>query len=307
MSAVFQPGTTPERNGFSVGHWTDAEAGTGCTVIVFERAAPAIVDIRGGAPGTRETDLLGPGRLVQSVDAIVLSGGSAFGLGSADGVMAELRTLGRGVATPAGPVPIVPAAVIYDLAVGQPVAPTAANGADAFRDRGPVDALARGRVGVGVGATTGKLFAGAMPDRGGFGYGAVELDDGGRVHALVAVNSAGAIVDPAAGRSVLRPDQSVDRSALLRSFSPPHERSATTLAVVVIDGPCNRRALERCGVAAHDGFARAIWPCHTLMDGDVVFVTSLADGSSDGMDIVRLSVATELAVEQAITDAVTSA
>jgi L-aminopeptidase/D-esterase-like protein len=218
--------------------------------------------------------------------------------------MAELRAIGRGVSTPAGSVPIVPTAVIYDLAVGEPIAPTAANGAEAFRDRGPVDALARGEVGVGAGATTGKLFAGAIPERGGFGYGVIDLEDYGRVHALVVVNSAGAIIDPASARTALQPELSVDRSSLLRRFAPPHERSATTLAVIVIDAPCDRRALERCGVAAHDGFARAIWPCHTLVDGDVVFVTSLQEGTPDGTDVVRLSVATELAVEQAILDAV---
>jgi L-aminopeptidase/D-esterase-like protein len=194
--------------------------------------------------------------------------------------------------------------VIYDLAVGEPIAPTAANGAEAFRVRGPVDALARGHVGVGIGATTGKLFAGEIPDRGGFGYGAVDLEDYGRVHAVLVVNSAGAIIDPASGRTALQPNSSVDRSSLLRRFDSPHERSATTLAVIVVDAPCDRRALERCGVAAHDGFARAIWPCHTLVDGDVVFATSLQEGMPDGTDVVRLGIATELAVEQAILDAV---
>ena len=303
---MFEPKTDSKRNGFTVGHWTDAAAKTGCTVVVFDRSTPAIADVRGGAPGTRETDLLGPGRLVQAVDAIVLTGGSAFGLASADGVMMELRALGRGVATPAGPVPIVPAAVIYDLAVGSPVSPTAASGSAAFSARGPVESLARGQVGAGTGATTGKMFAPERPQRGGVGYGVVELEAGERVHALAVVNSAGTVVDPGTGEQALMHGSRVDRSALLSRLSAPHDRSATTLVVVVVEARCDRRALERCGVAAHDGLARAIWPCHTLFDGDVVFAAGLEDGAPDGTDIVRLSVAAELAVERAIVDAVTT-
>jgi L-aminopeptidase/D-esterase-like protein len=304
--APFQPTTGPERIGFTVGHWTDRAAKTGCTVVVFDRAAPAIVDVRGGAPGTRETDLLGPGRLVQSVDAIVLSGGSAFGLASADGVMSELRELGRGVATPAGPVPIVPAAVIYDLAVGLPIAPTPANGAQAFQNRGSVDALARGLVGAGVGATTSKLFDSGGGERGGFGVGVVELGGERRVVALAVVNAGGRVVVPATGESALPPNHVVDRAALLERLIALHERSATTLAVVTIDAPCDRQTLERSGVAAHDGLARAIWPCHTLFDGDVVFVAGMQAGAPSPAETMQISLAVELAVERAVVDAVTA-
>lgn len=304
--APFEPSIDSARNGFTVGHWTDNAAKTGCTVVVFDRAAPAVVDARGGAPGTRETDLLGPGMLVQSVDAIVLSGGSAFGLASADGVMSELRALGRGVATQAGPVPIVPAAVIYDLAVGLPVAPTALNGAQAFQNRGPIDALARGRVGAGIGATTGKLFDSTDGERGGFGLGMVELGNGRHVVALVVVNAGGRVVVPATGESVLRPKQTVDRASLLAHLTAPHERAATTLVVVAIDAPCDRRTLERGGVAAHDGLARAIWPCHTLFDGDVAFVAGLEFGAPSPAETFQISLAVELAVERAVVDAVTA-
>lgn len=303
---MFRPGETPKRNGFTAGHWTDPVAKTGCTVVVFNRAAPAIVDVRGGAPGTRETDLLGSGMLVQSVDAIALAGGSAFGLAAADGVMAELRILGRGVATPGGPVPIVPAAVIFDLSEGDPVSPSAGNGADAFLNRGPIDLLPRGLAGVGTGAATGKLFAPSGSTRGGFGHGFVELAGDHGVHALVVVNSAGIVINPDNGRAVIDPTGPVDRDELLRRMIPLHERAATTLAVVIVDAPCDRRALERCGVAAHDGFARAIWPCHTLFDGDVVFVAALEDGAPSAAETVRMGLATELAVERAIFDAVTS-
>src|SRR5437870_5476304 len=161
----------------SAGHWTDHNALTGCTVVLFDRLAPAVVDVRGGAPGTRETDLLAPGRLVRSVDAILLAGGSAFGLAAADGVMRYLREQDRGVSTPAGPVPIVPAAVIFDLAVGLPIAPNADAGYQACLSARPIGDLPRGRIGAGVGATTGKLLGGSA-QRGGLGVSTVRWEGG---------------------------------------------------------------------------------------------------------------------------------
>ena len=280
-------------------------ARTGCTVVVFDWAAPAVVDVRGGAPGSRETDLLGAGMLVQSVDAILLAGGSAFGLAAADGVMAELRAAGRGVATPGGPVPIVPAAVVFDLGVGEAIWPTAANGAEAFRNRTGIGDVPRGQIGAGTGATTSKLFSPDSPARGGFGYGYVELTEGRGVHALVVVNAAGAVVDPNSGQSILGSHRDIDRLSLLQATAPPHDRSSTTLAVVIVDAPVDRRALERCAVAAHDGMARAIRPCHTLFDGDIVFAVGLETGEPTALETMRTSVAAELAVERAIIDAVT--
>jgi len=306
MSSEYRPDLPADRNDFTVGHWTNSQARTGCTVVVFDHAAPAVVDVRGGAPGTRETDLLGPGMLVQSVDAIVLSGGSAFGLATADGVMAELRAAGRGVATPGGPIPIVPTAIIFDLGVGNSIWPTAVNGAEAFRNRMKIGSLARGQVGAGTGATTGKLFLDGEADRGGFGYGYVELTEGRGVHALVVVNSTGAVVDPASGLSIIDPKRDVDRGGLLKRVVVPHERSSTTLAIVIVDAPVDRRALERCGVSAHDGMARAIRPCHTLYDGDVAFIVGLESGQPTGLEIMQVGIATELAIERAIVDAVTA-
>jgi L-aminopeptidase/D-esterase-like protein len=302
---MFRRDQSASRNAFTVGHWTNTAAKTGCTVIAFDRAAPAVVDVRGGAPGTRETDVLGPGRLVQSVDAIVLSGGSAFGLGTADGVMAELRAAGRGVVTPGGPVPIVPVAVIFDLGVGKSVWPTPDNGAEAFRNCVEIGAVQRGLIGAGTGATTGRLFPSESPDRGGFGHGYVDLTGGHGVHALIVVNAAGAVVDPDTGVSVIDPTREVDRAALLDRLITPHERSSTTVAVVIVDAPVDRRALERCAVAAHDGMARAIRPCHTLFDGDIVFAAGLESGQPAGIDVLRVSIATELAIERAIRDALT--
>lgn len=298
---MFNRDIDASENGVTVGHWTDADAKTGVTVVVFDRPAPAIVDVRGGAPGTRETDLLGSGMLVQSVDAVVFSGGSAFGLASADGVMTELRALGRGVATPAGHVPIVPAAVIYDLAVGKPISPAAEHGASAVRDRASLKSAAWGQVGAGTGATTGKIGGGG--ERGGIGYGYVDLSHGHGVHAIVVVNAAGVVVDPETGRGVIE-STPTDRASLLNRLTALHDRAATTLGVVIVDAPSDRRTLERCGVAAHDGYARAIRPCHTLFDGDVVFAASMRPGTPTGAEIVRLALAAELAVERAIVAAV---
>jgi L-aminopeptidase/D-esterase-like protein len=297
--------------GVTVGHWTDSDARTGCTVVRFDRPALAAVEIRGGAPGSRETELLGPGRLVQRADAILLTGGSAFGLAAADGVVASLAAEGRGFPTPAGPVPIVPAAVLYDLAVGRPVSPTAEAGTAAIAAAGPILAMSRGAVGAGSGATTGKA-GGSPPAPGGVGLGVVAWA-GGAVAAIVAVNAFGDVVDPRTGRPAVAPaaEKPVDRRSDLLGFDPappaPAAGTSTTLAVVIVAGPADHATLGRCAVAAHDGFARAIRPCHTVFDGDAVFVATLAEGAVDAGTGFRLALGTELAVEQAIIDAVRAA
>jgi L-aminopeptidase/D-esterase-like protein len=265
--------------------------------VLFDRPAPAVVDVRGGAPGTRETALLGEGDLVQTVDAILLTGGSAMGLAAADGVMSYLREAGRGVGTAGGPVPIVPTAVLFDLGVGTPVWPTAEAGRAACENATALKELARGQVGAGTGATTGKLLDG-MPQRGGIGLGHCEVGPLGSVSALVAVNAAGFVVQD--GSVDPRPD------LIARLTAPPAERTSTTLAVVVIEAAVDRRTLARCAAAAHDGFAHMIRPVHTIFDGDVVFVASLESGEVAPRDVLAYSVATELAVERAIVDAITA-
>lgn len=309
------PGRRPDLDrafaGVTVGHWTDSDARTGCTVVRFDRPTLAAVEIRGGAPGSRETELLGPGRLVQRADAILLTGGSAFGLAAADGVVASLAAAGRGFATPAGAVPIVPAAVLYDLGVGRPVSPTAEGGGGALAAAGPLLAMHRGTVGVGTGATTGKA-GGSSPAPGGIGLGVVTWA-GGAVAAIVAVNAYGDVVDPGTGRSAVggETESPVDRRVdLLGSGTAPSAPGVgtnTTLAVVIVAGPADHPTLGRCAVAAHDGFARAIRPCHTVFDGDAVFVATLAEGPVDAGTGFRLALGTELAVEQAIVDAVRAA
>jgi len=287
----------------TVGHWTDRDALTGCTVFLFDRPAPAVVDVRGGAPGSRETDLLASGRLVRSVDALVLTGGSAFGLAAADGVMRFLQEQGRGVTTPAGPVPIVPAAVIFDLAVGQATAPDAASGYQACLSAGPIEQIQRGLIGAGIGATTGKLF-GQTAKRGGFGVATVRWA-AGSVTALVVVNAAGAVVDATTGREMIG-GGAASREQMLTSATALGEREATTLGVVLVDAPADETALTRCAIAAHDAFARSIRPSHTIFDGDLVFAVGRRQGAPSPIEVLGVTTATELAMERAVVDAVTA-
>ena len=187
--------------GIRVGHFTDTRRPTGCTVILYERGAVAGVDVRGSAPGTRETDLLKPINLVDRVNAIVLSGGSAFGLDSATGVMRYLEEHDAGFATAAGKVPIVPAAILYDLGVGDPkIRPTAESGYQACKNAA-AGRVAEGNVGAGAGATVGKL-SGGHPMKGGIGTASIKLTEGLVVAAIVAVNCTGDVIDPRSGKIV---------------------------------------------------------------------------------------------------------
>jgi L-aminopeptidase/D-esterase-like protein len=267
--------------------------------VLFDRPAPSVVDVRGGSPGTRETALLGPGDLVQSVDALLLTGGSAFGLEAAGGVMGYLREQGRGVRTNGGPVPIVPAAVLFDLGVGARAWPTAESGRAACDAAVALADLPRGQVGAGTGATMRKGVPGIEPERGGFGMARVSLDGDESVTALVAVNALG---------EVLRPGATGDfrERFLAEPSTPVFERTATTLAVVLVDADVDQRTLTRCAVAANDAFARVIRPCHTIFDGDVVFAVGLGTAEVAPRRILSYSVAVEIAVERAIMDAVTA-
>ena len=280
------------------GHWTNPKARTGCTVILFDRPASAVADVRGGAPGTRETDLLAPGQLVGSIDAILLTGGSAFGLNAAGGVMTFLRDHQRGVTTSAGPVPIVPAAVIFDLSVGEPSWPSPENAITACRDAVPLRELERGQVGAGAGATIRKMFPGVTSVRGGVGIGHVDLDVDSSITAIAVVNAAG---------DVLLDSNAPDlRTGLLQNAAGITAREATTLLAVILDVPVDQRVLHRAATAAHSAIARKIRPSHTIFDGDTVFAAGLRIGAIEPAEVLRYSVAVELAVERAIIDAVTA-
>lgn len=279
----------------TIGHTTDTSNRTGCSVIRFSEPAPCVADVRGGAPGTRETDLLAPGRLVQRVDAILLTGGSAFGLAAADGVMQRLREEGRGFPTAAGPVPIVPGAVIFDLTLGNPVPPNAEMGYQAAASQTTLIDAAWGVVGVGTGATVAKTSGHAIP--GGIGYAEVSYD-GGRVHAIAVVNALGA---PAA--TLAAQNRQEMQEQLLQSTLAPRVGENTTLIAVLIDDDIDHDALHQIAVSAHDGLARAIVPAHTPFDGDIVFSASLRPHAVLKRVSLQSCVATELAVERAIANA----
>lgn len=275
--------------GLKVGHVTLPERPTGCTVVLAEGGAVGGVDVRGGAPGTRETDLLDPVNLVTKVHAIVLSGGSAFGLDAASGTMRWLEERGIGFDARVAKVPIVPAAILFDLGIGDAkIRPTADCGykAAALATDGPV---AEGNVGAGAGATVGKLAGPGRAMKAGLGSAALVLPNGLVVAALVAVNAAGDVIDPATGRVMagmrtadgreLADARRLVRSgALLRAPTPAAED--TTIGVVATNATLTKTQATKVAQMAHDGLARAISPVHTPADGDTVF--ALATGTLAG-------------------------
>ena len=314
---VSAPAHAGERGGLTavdgvlVGSHTLTARPTGCTVVLVENGAVAGVDVRGAAPATRETDLLDPVNTVQMVHAIVLSGGSAFGLDSATGVMRWLEERGKGF--PVGParVPIVPAAAIFDLTVGDwRVRPDAACGYEAARAASTARP-AEGSVGVGAGATVGKLLGMGRAMKGGLGTADVRVGDL-VVAALVAVNAVGDVVDPATGRVVAgaRGDDGktmVDARVLLRQGlgTEPPVRANTTIGVIATNAKLTKTDANRIAQVAHDGLARSIAPAHTPGDGDTLFV--LATGALDGQSLLMVGELASQAVEAAVLRAVREA
>ncbi|HET6561342.1 MAG TPA: P1 family peptidase [Marmoricola sp.] len=270
--------------GIRVGHWTDSVGLTGCTVVLLpEEGAIASVDVRGAAPGTRETDLLQPGRTVERVHAILLTGGSAFGLAAADGVMTYLAERGVGVETMDARVPIVPAAVLYDLGAGSADAhPDAAAGHAACVDAEPGSPCGSGPFGAGTGATVGKLLGPEDASAGGIGSASIGLPGGGVVGAVAAVNAVGDVV--AEDGTVLAgalPTGVEDRLLVEGMPARPLPSGNTTLVVVATDVSLTRAQAHRLAVVAHDGLARAIRPVHTSLDGDAVFTVSTGEREED--------------------------
>ncbi len=294
--------------GFRIGHLTDRERGTGCTVILCESGAVAGVDVRGAAPGTRETDLLDPSNMVPTVHAVVLTGGSAYGLGAADGVMRYLGERGVGFDTRIHPVPIVPAAVVFDLGLGPVAWPDAAAGYAACAvaaDSVPNE----GSVGAGTGATVGKLMGPAGAVKGGVGCASLTLPAGAVVAALVVVNALGDVVDPATGQIVAGargPDgRFVDSVRMLTGGAAGVEMGTnTTIGAVMTDARLTKSEARALARMAHDGLAWAVRPAHTLADGDTLFALSLGDKTADA---VSLGIAAAVVVSQAILRAVRAA
>ena len=303
-----------------VGHHTLTERPTGCTVVLVDGAgAVGGVSQRGSAPGTRETDLLHPLNMVDKVNAIVLAGGSAFGLDAAQGVVRYLDE--RHVGWPVGPngvVPIVPAAILMDLGFGgnPRIRPTADCGYRAAQSAS-ADAVAEGNVGAGSGATVGKMLRGRSM-KGGIGTAAVALPDGLIVAAIVAVNAVGDVVDPSSGKVVagvrtedgkaLADVRTLIRSGALstRPSDRPQPGQNTTIAVVATNARLSKADVNRVALMADDGLARAIVPAHTAGDGDTVF--ALATGSLAGSaDVTTVGALAADVLSEAIVRAVSKA
>jgi len=289
--------------GVAVGHYTDLESATGTTVLTFPEPNTVVVDVRGGAPGTRETDAFGDAIKPVTINALVFSGGSAFGLASADGVVAAIEAEGRGAPTPMGPVPIVSAAIVYDLMVGSSdVRPGPVEGALAYAVR-TGDPVELGSVGAGTGTTVAGWRGEDHVRKGGIGSAMVDIGEG-KVGALVVLNAIGDVFtlegEPLTGG---------DPGALGDWDGPPQGVNNTALICVATDsGVDDRNELRRLAIRAHDALGATVRPTHTRYDGDTVFVVSFGSGDAGhAVNLDKLQQAAFLAVGRAIESAVREA
>lgn len=263
--------------GIEVGHAQNEQALTGCTVILCRKGAVAGVDVRGGAPGTRETDLLNPGNMVQKAHAILLAGGSAFGLDAASGVMRYLEENRIGFQTRDALVPIVPSAILYDLDLGSSkIRPDAEMGYQACVNASPKE-TAEGVVGAGTGASVGKMLGLKQAMKSGVGSASISLGRGIVVGAIAAVNAIGDVYDPNTGEFVagIRTEKKSMEWMRLASFKPVLKRN-TVIGAVAVNADLSKADMTRIAQMAHDGLARAVRPVHTQFDGDTIF--ALATG-----------------------------
>ncbi|PLC06783.1 peptidase S58 [Variovorax sp. RO1] len=306
-SSLSDAGAITDVAGIEVGHFSDTRRPTGCTVILAREGAVAGVDVRGAAPGTRETDLLSPGNLVQEVHAVMLAGGSAWGLAAAEGAMRWLEERGVGMDVRFGTLPIVPAAVLFDLPMGDArIRPDAASGYAAC-EAASTDAPAEGNVGAGTGALVGKLFGVHRAMKGGIGTASVTVG-GVTVGALIAVNSLGDVIDPDTALPVAgarTEDGSAllnTRRALLRGELPKPLLAGTntTIGVIATDAVLTKVQANRLAMVAHDGLARAINPVHTMSDGDTLFALATGrvplEGDAPGMTVLSTMAAEATAI-----------
>jgi len=285
--------------GIEVGHAQDEEALTGCTVILCRKGAVAGVDVRGGAPGTRETDLLNPVNLVEKVHAVLLAGGSAFGLDAATGVMRYLEENKIGFNTGLAKIPIVPAAILYDLNLGRAdIRPDAAMGYRAAV-LASSDPPPEGNFGAGTGASVGKMFGMSLSMKAGVGTASVSIGAGVIVGALVAVNAWGDVIDPQTNRIVAglrsgkvgplrvgKEDRFADtlhmmNSPVGRGVLGLASRSNTVIGVIATNARLTKAQATKVAQMAHDGVARTIRPAHTMLDGDVMFALSTGTRKAD--------------------------
>lgn len=293
--------------GIRVGHDTDRKGATGCTAILCETAVAAAVDTRGGAPGTRETDVLGLANLVRTCHAVVFSGGSAFGLAAADGVMRFLAERGVGFAALHRPVPIVTAAVLYDLGVGDPMAYPDAEAGYRAAARARSGAVAEGSVGAGAGATAAKLLGPDHCLKGGLGTASLLGPNGIVVGALVVTNPVGSLTDPETAELVAGPRaaegdfMSLPEALAQRTEAmQPLPGANTTLICVATNATLEPHQLQRVCTHAHDGFARVVSPAHTTGDGDTAFAVSMGGLASQPFEALTVGVLAARTVELAL-------
>lgn len=315
LDAMPQGGSITDVPGLRVGHHTLSERPTGCTVILCEAGATAGVDVRGSAPGTRETDLLSPTNAVEKAHAILLSGGSAFGLDAASGVMRYLEEHNIGYKIgELGVVPIVPAAILMDLGVGNfKIRPNADSGYKACVAAG-TGPLAEGNVGAGAGATIGKMFGAKFAMKSGLGTASVKVGDTGIVvGVLVAVNAVGDVVRPETGK-IIAGARSEDgkgfrdsMNAVMNGYRVVMKSGEnTTIGVVATNAPFNKTQMTKIAQMAHDGYARAVNPVHTMSDGDTIF--SMSTGTANvKADVSAIGAVAAVVMSRAIVRAVMQA
>lgn len=299
-------GSICDVKGLLVGHAQNEEARTGCTVLFAEDGFVAGVDVRGAAPGTRETDLLKPENMMPRINAIVLTGGSAYGLDACSGVMHALEERNIGYDVRIAKVPIVCGAVLFDLGVGSAtIRPDAEMGRQALENA--TDKPVFGQVGAGTGATVGKMVPGAVPYRSGIGSASIKLPGGGTVAAMVAVNAAGDVYDPDTGACIACGTLAGAPLPFHKALSGMLQQQAaqtganTTIGVVATDVKLTKTECSRLATVAHDGYALAIRPVHTTADGDTLFAVS--HGEYECEPVILQAMAVQV-VAQAIVNAV---
>lgn len=312
MSASWQPIPIHTIEGFRIGHSTNLEAATGCTVIVAPEGATGGVDVRGGAPASRETDLLRPENTVEMVHAVCLSGGSAFGLEAASGVARELEARGIGLDVGVARVPIVCSSCIFDLAFGSAsVRPGVAEGIEATRaalDAEPAP-LAEGTVGAGTGATIGKLNGSAMLMKGGLGARAREAGEL-KIGAISVVNACGNVVDPTTGAAIAGMRAAADSLeivsmedamlAAVEHLAMPLDRTNTTISCIITNARLTKAQATKLAQMAADAYAHTIRPTHTTNDGDTIYVLASGALSDRAFPLDVLGVAATRVLEEAI-------
>lgn len=306
----------PLPEGFAVGHWTAEEARTGCTVILPPAGARAGVDVRGGGPGTRETEIIGPLSNPEEATAVLFTGGSAHGLAAADGVMRWCEEQGRGYRTPGGLVPLVPAAVLYDLTAGSEALRPGPEQGYAACEAACAGVPERGSLGAGRGAAVAKARGREHAAPGGVGYAALRAGEGETVAALAVVNATGDVIG--VGGELLAGPRGED-GAMVRSIDlivdaegPPvwtrhAERQGTTLVAVATDAPLDKAGCAKVARMASAGLARAIDPVFTPFDGDIVFCLASGEGPTTPWTVMRVGSLAATVVAEAIRDGVLQA